>query len=84
MHKEGGPIYHYLDGREFFCTALADRYLVYVPVPSDKLILQTDASGIGVGGVLSVIREEEELPMHSTPDNSPRQKIIIQRQTWRD
>ena len=33
-----------------------------LPVPADKFLLQTDASGVGLGAVLSVIREGEELP----------------------
>ena len=34
-----------------------------LPVPADKFLLQTDASGVGLGAVLSVIREGEELPV---------------------
>ena len=33
------------------------------PVPSDSFILQTDASGRSIGGVLSVCRNGEELPV---------------------
>ena len=32
-----------------------------LPVPGDQFLLQTDASGVELGAVLSVIREEEEL-----------------------
>ena len=31
--------------------------------PTDKFLLQTDASGVGLGAVLSVMREKEELPV---------------------
>ena len=34
-----------------------------LPVPSDSFLLQTDASAVGLGAVLSVIREEVELPV---------------------
>ena len=37
--------------------------LLTLPVPSDSFILQTDASGVGLGAVLSVQRGEEELPV---------------------
>ena len=34
-----------------------------LPVPDDHFLLQTDASGVGIGAVLSVVRGEEELPV---------------------
>ena len=34
-----------------------------LPVPADSFILQTDASGVGLGAVLSVVREEVEHPV---------------------
>ena len=37
--------------------------LLTLPVPSDSFILQTDASGVGLGAVLSVLRGEAELPV---------------------
>ena len=45
----------------YLCSALADKCLLHVPVPSDSFILQTDTSGHGIGGVLSVCRNGEEL-----------------------
>ena len=34
-----------------------------LPVPADSFVLQTDASGVGLGAVLSVVREEVEYPV---------------------
>ena len=34
-----------------------------MPVESDVFLLQTDASGVGISGVLSVSRDGEELPV---------------------
>ena len=34
-----------------------------LPVPSDQFVLQTDASGVGLGAVLRVTRDGEELPV---------------------
>ena len=57
-----------------WCTELNDEF-VYIkhelcvlpsltlPVVSDQFLLQTDASGVGLGAVLSVLREEKELPV---------------------
>ena len=38
-----------------------------VPVSSDVFVLQTDASGCGISGVLSVYRTVRSLPVGSTP-----------------
>ena len=34
-----------------------------LPLPQDSFVLQTDASLVGLGAVLSVRREDEELPV---------------------
>ena len=34
-----------------------------LPTVQDNFLLQTDASGLGIGAVLSVVRQEEELPV---------------------
>ena len=34
-----------------------------LPVPDDEFLLQTDASGVGLGAVLSVVRDGVELPV---------------------
>lgn len=42
---------------------LSSCCLLHVPVCADSFMLHTDASGMGIGGVLSVCREENELPV---------------------
>ena len=42
-------------------TRLCSLPSITVPYPSDLFILQTDASGIGLGAVLGVHCEEEEI-----------------------
>ena len=34
-----------------------------LPIVGDQFLLQTDASGVGLGAVLSVVRQGEELPV---------------------
>ena len=46
---------------QYLCTSLYDMSILTIPTPSDKFVLQTDASAGGIAGVLSVIRKEEEL-----------------------
>ena len=36
---------------------------LHIPSPSDKCVLQTDASYAGIGGCLSVMRDGAELPV---------------------
>ena len=37
--------------------------MLTVPVSSDVFVLQTDVSGYGISGVLSVYRDSQELPV---------------------
>ena len=37
--------------------------MLHIPLPSDKFVLETDASGRGIAGVLSVLRDGGELPV---------------------
>ena len=45
------------------CNSLCNVCELTVPTSQDTFILQTDASQLGLGGVLSVIRNGEELPV---------------------
>ena len=45
------------------CNALAHSCSLHVPLQSDSFLLQTDASGRGISGILSVQREGLELPV---------------------
>ncbi len=47
----------------YLCRALSDCCMLHIPVSYDKFLLQTDASGRGIGAILSVIRDGEELPV---------------------
>ena len=60
--------------RAQFSDAMSDEFLylkdalcnipsLTLPLPSDSFVLQTDASGVGLGAVLSVTRGEEERPV---------------------
>ena len=44
-------------------SSLTSNSLLTLPTPSDKFLLQTDASRVGLGAVLSGVREGEELPV---------------------
>ena len=49
-----------------FCSlrdSLCDVGVLTVPVESDVFLLQTDESGVGTSGVLSISRDGEELPV---------------------
>jgi len=48
---------------------------LHIPLPNDEYSLVTDASGLGIGGVLQVRRD--------IPDNSRVQNSAIQPQSWR-
>ena len=43
--------------------AICDICHLTIPMPEDTYIVYTDASYIGIGGVLSVSREGQELPV---------------------
>ena len=47
----------------YLCRALSDCCMLHIPVSCDKFLFQTDASGRGIGTILSVIRDGEELPV---------------------
>ena len=46
-----------------FVIMLSDKSVLFIPHLSDKLLLQTDASSKGIGAVLSVVRDGQELPV---------------------
>ncbi len=52
-----------LDAFRGLCDSLSVSVCLHVPCASDVFVLDTDASGTGVGAVLSVVREEEKLPV---------------------
>ncbi len=45
------------------CVSLCKRVVLYVPLLTDELCLYTDASGMGIGECLHVVREGDELPV---------------------
>ena len=47
----------------YLCHALSDCCMLLIPVSCDKFHLQTDTSGRGIGAILSVIQDGEELPV---------------------
>ena len=44
------------------CNTLSDFCTLTIPCGSDTFVLQTDASGFGIGAVLTVMRDGQELP----------------------
>ena len=51
------------DAFVMLCNCLSDFSVLTLPNALDQFILHTDASGAGVGAVLSVERDKEELPV---------------------
>jgi len=47
----------------YLCNSLCDFCVLTIPLESDHFVLQTDASGKGISGVLSVCRNGAELPV---------------------
>ncbi len=45
------------------CNQLCESVCLCVPCVSDVFVLESDASSMGVGAVLSVVRDEEKLPV---------------------
>ncbi len=52
-----------LDAFRALCNSLSASVCLHVPCVSDVFVLDTDASGTGVGAVLSVVRRGEKLPV---------------------
>lgn len=52
-----------LSAFSILCNSLSDFSALVIPKPDDKFLLQTDASGRGIGAVLSVCRGDAELPV---------------------
>ena len=48
---------------EYLKQSLCALPALTLPLPNDQFIVQTDASGVGIGAVLSVSREGVELPV---------------------
>ena len=47
----------------YLCISLSNSCVLTIPVAKDIFLLQTDASGKGISGILSVIRNETEHPV---------------------
>ena len=47
----------------YLCHALSDCYMLHIPVSCDKFLLQAVASGRGIGAILRIIRDGDELPV---------------------
>ena len=52
-----------LDEFSYLKTVLCDVPSLTLPTVQDDFLLQTDASGLGIGAILSVVRQKEELPV---------------------
>ena len=47
------------------CNELCDSVCLYVPCVNDNFVLECDASSMGIGAALSMVREGEKLPVAS-------------------
>ncbi len=59
----------------FLCESLSCNVVLFVPTPSDRFIVYTDASGVGVGACLHADREDGEVPT--------RDSFVVPRRTTR-
>ena len=48
---------------EYLCSSLSKSCILTIAFPDDDFLLQTDASGKGISGILSVRRNSAELPV---------------------
>ena len=46
---------------EYLCSSLSKSCILTIALPDDDFLLQTDASGIGISGILSVCRNSAKL-----------------------
>ncbi len=45
------------------CDSLVNFSVLIIPTADDQFVISSDASSWGIGGILSVVRIEEELPV---------------------
>ena len=58
----------------YLCNSLYVMTTLTIHTPTDKFLLQTDTSARGIAGILSVVREEEELPIRFSHGNGIQRK----------